>query len=104
MPAAVRPSGPQTSSRMFSPKARDFSACESSVPHAEDLRCELRINLGQLRRNDFAHEPERFGAGRRSFGHTVRPVKIESRMVQDLFGRMARMQAGQREASVCEAE
>src|SRR5262245_11731621 len=84
---------PQTSSRMFSPKARDFSACESSVPRAEDLRCELRINLGQLRCNDLAHELERLGGGRRSFRHTVRPVKVESRIIQDLFDRMARVHA-----------
>src|SRR5262245_21849774 len=104
MLAAGRPSGPQTSSRMFSPKARGFSARESSVPRAEDLGRELRINLGQLRCNDLAQEPERLGSGRRRFRHVVRPVKIESRLFQDLLGRMTRVHAGQRKASVCEAE
>jgi hypothetical protein len=56
MAAAGWPRGRETSPRAKRLKGRDFSAYESGPAYSEHLRCELRVDLGQLGRDHLAHE------------------------------------------------
>src|SRR5262249_8851879 len=69
----------------------------SGVPDPEHLRCELRIDLGELRGDRGPQHAQRLGgrSGRRR--HLRRAVELEAGMLNDLGDAMAWMHARKRE-------
>ena len=70
----------------------------SGVPGPEHLRCELRIDLEELRGDGRAQEAQRLGRGRGRHRHLRGPVEIKAGVLYDLGDAVAGMHARQREA------
>jgi putative tricarboxylic transport membrane protein len=66
--------------------------------HAENTLRELRINLRKLRRDGLTHQPQCVLRRRWRLGHMLRPVELESRILDHFLDRMPRMHAFELEA------
>src|SRR4051812_43868187 len=77
------------------------SGLRSDTEHA---RRELRVGFGELARDGRSQEMECLGGGRRCVRHDVWRVVVETRVLGDLGGGMARVHAREPEAAAVAIE
>src|SRR5262249_10211945 len=70
----------------------------------EYLCCKLRIDLGELWGDYFAHQRERFGRRRRRFGHALRAIEFKAGVFDDFLKLVAGMHACQCETSISKSK
>src|SRR5438128_1566838 len=76
----------------------------SGVPDPEHLRCELRIDFGELRGDRGPQDAQRLEGRSGRYRHVRRPVELEAGMLHDLGDGMAGMHARKREAPALSLE